>query len=54
MSRKDPQVNMRFPEDLLSILSEKAKENHRSRTAEVIFRLRQSVESDEQCKQATA
>ncbi|MEE4463790.1 Arc family DNA-binding protein, partial [Azotobacter chroococcum] len=40
MSRKDPQVNMRIPEELLEILDEKAKANCRSRTAEVIFRLK--------------
>ncbi|TKD32594.1 Arc family DNA-binding protein [Azotobacter chroococcum] len=54
MSRKDPQVNMRIPEELLDILDGKAKENHRSRTAEVIFRLKQSVANDEQSKQASA
>lgn len=52
MSRKDPQVNMRYPASLLEHLDEKAKENHRSRTAEVIFRLEQSRAQDEKSKRA--
>lgn len=54
MSRKDPQVNLRIPASLLDYLAKKAEANHRSRTAEVIFRLEQSRVQDEQGKQASA
>lgn len=54
VSRKDPQVNMRIPADLLDYLAKTAEANHRSRTAEVIYRLEQSRIQDEQGKQASA
>lgn len=54
MSRKDPQVHMTIPASLKDYLAEQAKANHRSQTAEVIYRLEQSRIQDEQCKQACA
>ncbi|MNG22110.1 Arc-like DNA binding domain-containing protein [Pseudomonas linyingensis] len=54
MSRKDPQINMRIPASLRDYLAEQAKANHRSQTAEVVYRLEQSRVQDEQGRQAGA
>lgn len=54
MSRKDPQVNLRIPLSLLDYIAKKAEENHRTRTAEVVYRLEQSRMQDEQGKQTGA
>jgi hypothetical protein len=54
MTRKDPQFNLRIPAALRDYLAEQAKTNHRSQTAEVVFRLEQSRIQDEQSKQAAA
>lgn len=54
MGRKDPQVNMRIPSSLRDYLAEQAKANHRSQTAEVVYRLEKSRIQDEQGKQASA
>jgi len=54
MSRKDPQFNLRLPENLKSYLAEQAEANHRSQTAEVIYRLEQSRMRDEQKKAGQA
>ena len=54
MSRKDPQFNLRIPASLRGYLAEQAKANHRSQTAELVYRLEQSRMQDEQNKQAGA
>jgi hypothetical protein len=36
MTRKDPQFNLRIPEDLKQWLSDQAQANRRSQTAEVL------------------
>lgn len=37
MSRKDPQFNLRLPEDVKEWVEQNAKENCRSQTAEIVF-----------------
>lgn len=39
MARKDPQFNLRLPEDLKQWVENQAQKNCRSQTAEIIFRL---------------
>ncbi|MDN5517008.1 MAG: Arc family DNA-binding protein [Pseudomonas sp.] len=54
MSRKDPQFNLRLPEELKQYIVEQAKANRRSQTAEVVHRLewsksvQEGAASDEQ------
>ncbi|AZC88383.1 hypothetical protein C4K29_2080 [Pseudomonas chlororaphis subsp. piscium] len=51
MSRKDPQFNLRLPEELKQWIESKAQENCRSRTAEIVFML---MEERRRQKQAQA
>lgn len=37
MARKDPQFNLRLPEELKQWVGERAAKNHRSQTAELVF-----------------
>lgn len=47
MSRKDPQILLRLPESLKEWLKMQAAKNHRSQTAEIVYRLEQSKELQE-------
>lgn len=49
--RTDPQLKIRIPEELKKWLEEMAKENCRSQTAEVVYRL---SEAKKQLEQAVA
>jgi hypothetical protein len=42
MSREDPQVNIRLPAELKDALAKEARENNRSVTAEIVYRLAES------------
>lgn len=42
MSRQDPQVVVRLPEQLKEWLKQQAAENRRSQNAEIVFRLEQA------------
>jgi hypothetical protein len=42
MSRDDPQTNIRLPADLKDALTKKARENNRSMSAEIVYRLAES------------
>ncbi|MET3926633.1 Arc family DNA-binding protein [Devosia sp. 2618] len=44
MSREDPQMKLRLPEQLRDVLKAKADESHRSMNAEIVARLEQSLE----------
>ena len=44
MSRSDPQMNLRFPPDLKARLVEEARRNGRTMGAEIIHRLRASLD----------
>ncbi|MCP9269517.1 Arc family DNA-binding protein [Xenorhabdus sp. XENO-1] len=46
MSREDPQLRSRIPEHLKESLEQKAKENKRTLTAEIVSRLEETVEQD--------
>lgn len=48
MSRKDPQFNLRLPEELKVWVEKSAKGNCRSMTAEVVFWLQQAKKTQEQ------
>lgn len=48
MARTDPQVNFRIPAELKDKLDNAAKENGRTLTAELILRLEQTFEHDDQ------
>jgi Arc-like DNA binding domain len=47
MGRSDPQVNIRMPEELKAQLDTLAKKSGRTLTAEIVFRLSQSVYLDD-------
>ena len=47
MARTDPQFNVRMPADLKEKIEEAAKENGRSMNAEIVYRLQQSLEHDQ-------
>lgn len=48
MSRKDPQFNLRLPEDVKEWVEQNAKENCRSQTAEIVFWLTAAKKRQEQ------
>jgi len=48
MARKDPQFNLRLPEELKQWLENQAQENCRSQTAEIVFRLMEEKRRQEQ------
>ncbi|WP_312151817.1 Arc family DNA-binding protein [Pseudomonas sp.] len=48
MARKDPQFNLRLPEELKVWVERSAKGNCRSMTAEVVFWLQQAKKIQEQ------
>ena len=45
MARKDPQVNIRIPEEVKRAIEEEARKTGRTFTAEVVVRLASSLES---------
>jgi hypothetical protein len=53
MARKDPQLNIRMPEDLLYWLRQVAKENERSITGQVIVAVRKMKQEEEQKRERT-
>ncbi|MGP5566261.1 Arc family DNA-binding protein [Pseudomonas helleri] len=48
MSRKDPQFNLRLPEELKQWIESQAQANCRSQTAELVYRLREAKRQQEQ------
>lgn len=48
MARKDPQFNLRLPEELKQWLENEAQKNLRSQTAEVVFALMEEKKRREQ------
>ena len=48
MSRKDPQFNLRLPEEVKEWVEQSAKENCRSQTAEIVFWLTAAKKRQEQ------
>lgn len=48
MSRKDPQFNLRLPEEIKAWVEKNAKENCRSQTAEIVFWLATAKKHQEQ------
>ena len=48
MARKDSQFNLRLPEELKQWVESQAQENHRSQTAEIVFRLLAEKKRQEQ------
>ena len=48
MSRKDPQFNLRLPEDLKKWLEVQAQKNCRSQTAELVFMISEEKRRQEQ------
>ncbi|QHA83563.1 Arc family DNA-binding protein [Pseudomonas mediterranea] len=48
MSRKDPQFNLRLPEELKQWVESQAQENCRSQTAEIVFRLMEEKRRQDQ------
>lgn len=48
MSRKDPQFNLRLPEELKKWLEQQSQKNHRSQTAEMVFMITQEKQRQEQ------
>ena len=48
MSRKDPQFNLRLPEELKEWVEQNSKENCRSQTAEIVFWLMAAKKRQEQ------
>ncbi|AMT91451.1 Arc domain-containing protein [Pseudomonas koreensis] len=48
MSRKDPQFNLRLPEEVKEWVEQSAKENCRSQTAEIVYWLTAAKRQKEQ------
>jgi hypothetical protein len=48
MGRKDPQFNLRLPEEVKEWVEQNAKENCRSQTAEIVFWLTAAKKRQEQ------
>ena len=48
MARTDPQFNVRMPADLKEKIEEAAKENGRSMNAEIVYRLQQSLNEEQE------
>ncbi|AZD93012.1 MULTISPECIES: Arc family DNA-binding protein [Pseudomonas] len=48
MARKDPQFNLRLPEELKQWVENEAQKNFRSQTAEVVFALMEEKKRREQ------
>ncbi|PTT90429.1 Arc domain-containing protein [Pseudomonas sp. HMWF031] len=48
MARKDSQFNLRLPQELRQWVEAQAQENHRSKTAEIVFRLSEEKKRQEQ------
>ncbi|WP_418952299.1 Arc family DNA-binding protein [Pseudomonas atacamensis] len=48
MSRKDPQFNLRLPEEVKEWVEQSAKENCRSKTAEIVYWLMAAKRRKEQ------
>ncbi|MFJ3114944.1 Arc family DNA-binding protein [Pseudomonas protegens] len=48
MARKDPQFNLRLPEELKQWVEHEAQKNCRSKTAEVVFALLEEKKRREQ------
>ncbi|MBF8793481.1 Arc family DNA-binding protein [Pseudomonas monteilii] len=48
MARKDPQFNLRLPEELKQWVEEQAAKNHRSQTAELVFLISEEKRKQEQ------
>lgn len=46
MARDDPQVNVRFPQEIKEALSQSAKANNRSMNAEIVARLSDETSQD--------
>lgn len=47
MSREDPQLRVRIPQELKDVLESRAKLNKRTLTAEIVDRLEATLEQDE-------
>ena len=50
MTRKDSQLNIRMPEDLVYWIRQAAKENERSITGQIIIAVRKMKQEEEQQK----
>ncbi|MCY1388631.1 Arc-like DNA binding domain protein [compost metagenome] len=48
MARKDPQFNLRLPEDLKQWVEAQAQKNHRSQTAELVYLISEEKRRQEQ------
>ena len=48
MARRDPQFNVRIPAELKQAIEDAAKENNRSINSEIVYRLQQSFENEDE------
>lgn len=48
MARKDPQFNLRIPEELKEWVEAQAQKNHRTQTAQLVFLISEEKKRQEQ------